>query len=182
MQIRLLGLQGKALRGDCDTGLGTWGPCPMDADHSCPGCLEGPALPPYLPSPWEGLQDPHRFPKSVLSENSAGGQCITHQGGGWWTDPWRWPPYPSRGPESRPRIHQLENHKAVHLFKVPVLTQEIKVTFKGKPSNKQKEDKKTYLQFSPPEMAVGISSLFCYACVYLYLDKRDQAVFPLNGI
>ena len=39
----------------CDTGLGTRGPCPMDADYSCPGCLEGPALPPHLPSPWEGL-------------------------------------------------------------------------------------------------------------------------------
>lgn len=39
----------------CDTGLGTRGPCPMDADYSCPGCLDGPALPPHLPSPWEGL-------------------------------------------------------------------------------------------------------------------------------
>ena len=54
-------------------------------------------------------------------------------------------PYLSHGPESQPRTHQLENQKAMHLFKVPVLTQEIEVTFKGKTSNKQKEDKKTYL-------------------------------------
>ena len=48
------GYKGRLCEVSCDAGLGTRGPYPMDADHSCPGCLEGPALPPHLPFPWVG--------------------------------------------------------------------------------------------------------------------------------
>ena len=35
------------------------------------------------------------------------------------------------------------------------------------------------MQFPAPEMANGISSLFCCACVYLYLEKRGPPLFFL---
>lgn len=81
------GHKGRLWEVSCDAGLGTRGPCPTDADHSCPGCLEGPALPPYLPSPWVGPESvgspqvPQECPVWELSWGS-----VHHPSGRWMVD------------------------------------------------------------------------------------------------
>lgn len=48
------GREGRLCGANSDTGLGTQGHRPTDADHWCPACPAGPALPPHLPSPCAG--------------------------------------------------------------------------------------------------------------------------------